>query len=205
MTIGDWLAAKKNGQAPAAGFGDPLQRKNVQEEELRAYQDLKTTIHRKLIDRLDLSNVSEISPEQLSGIIKAVVENLVASENIPLTRVERERLVVEIQHETLGVGALEPLLQDPDVADILVNGPDRVYVEKHGLLHKTKVFFKDTDHLMMIIERIVSRVGRRIDESSPLVDARLQDGSRINVIIPPLAIDGPAVSIRRFGVNPLRM
>ena len=205
MTIGDWLAAKKNGQAPAAGFGDPLQRKNVQEEELRAYQDLKTTIHRKLIDRLDLSNVSEISPEQLSGIIKAVVENLVASENIPLTRVERERLVVEIQHETLGLGPLEPLLQDPDVSDILVNGPDRVYIEKHGLIHKTKVFFKDTDHLMMIIERIVSKVGRRIDESSPLVDARLQDGSRINVIIPPLAIDGPAVSIRRFGVNPLRM
>jgi len=205
VTIGDWLAAKKNGQAPAAGFGDPLQRKNVQEEELRAYQDLKTTIHRKLIDRLDLSNVSEISPEQLSGIIKAVVENLVASENIPLTRVERERLVVEIQHETLGLGPLEPLLQDPDVSDILVNGPDRVYIEKHGLIHKTKVFFKDTDHLMMIIERIVSKVGRRIDESSPLVDARLQDGSRINVIIPPLAIDGPALSIRRFGVNPLRM
>ena len=205
MTIGDWLAAKRNGQAPAAGFGDPLQRKNVQEEELRAYQDLKTTIHRKLIDRLDLSNVSEISPDQLSGIIKAVVENLVASENIPLTRVERERLVVEIQHETLGLGPLEPLLQDPDVSDILVNGPDRVYIEKHGLIHKTKVFFKDTDHLMMIIERIVSKVGRRIDESSPLVDARLQDGSRINVIIPPLAIDGPALSIRRFGVNPLRM
>jgi len=205
VTIGDWLAAKRNGQAPAAGFGDPLQRKNAQEAELRAYQEMKTTIHRKLIDRLDLSNVSEISPDQLSGIIKAVVENLVASENIPLTRVERERLVVEIQHETLGLGPLEPLLQDPDVSDILVNGPDRVYIEKHGLIHKTKVFFKDTDHLMMIIERIVSKVGRRIDESSPLVDARLQDGSRINVIIPPLAIDGPAVSIRRFGVNPLRM
>jgi len=205
VTIGDWLAAKRNGQAPAAGFGDPLQRKNAQEAELRAYQEMKTTIHRKLIDRLDLSNVSEISPDQLSGIIKAVVENLVASENIPLTRVERERLVVEIQHETLGLGPLEPLLQDPDVSDILVNGPDRVYIEKHGLIHKTKVFFKDTDHLMMIIERIVSKVGRRIDESSPLVDARLQDGSRINVIIPPLAIDGPALSIRRFGVNPLRM
>jgi pilus assembly protein CpaF len=205
VTIGDWLAAKRNGQAPAAGFGDPLQRKNAQDAELRAYQELKTTIHRKLIDRLDLSNVSEISPDQLSGIIKAVVENLVVSENIPLTRAERERLVIEIQHETLGLGPLEPLLQDPDVSDILVNGPDRVYIEKHGLIHKTKVFFKDTDHLMMIIERIVSKVGRRIDESSPLVDARLQDGSRINVIIPPLAIDGPALSIRRFGVNPLRM
>ena len=205
MTIGDWLAAKRDGQAPAPGLGDPLQRKHFRDAELRAYQELKTTIHRKLIDRLDLSNVSEISPDQLSGIIKAVVENLVASESIPLTRAERERLVVEIQHETLGLGPLEPLLQDPDISDILVNGPDRVYIEKHGLIHKTNVFFKDTDHLMMIIDRIVSKVGRRIDESSPLVDARLQDGSRINVIIPPLAIDGPAVSIRRFGVNPLKM
>ena len=205
MTIGDWLATKKNGQDTAAGFGDPLLRKSAQDAELRAYQELKTTIHRKLIDRLDLSNVSEIAGEQLAGIIKAVVENLVASEHIPLTRVERERLVVEIQHETLGLGPLEPLLQDPDISDILVNGPDRVYIEKYGILHKTEVFFKDADHLMMIIERIVSKVGRRIDESSPLVDARLQDGSRINVIIPPLAIDGPAVSIRRFGVNPLRM
>jgi pilus assembly protein CpaF len=205
VTIGDWLAAQKNGQAPAAGFGDPLQRKSAQGVELRAYQELKSTIHRKLIDRLDLSNVSEVAAEQLSGIIKAVVENLVASENIPLTRAERERLVVEIQHETLGLGPLEPLLQDPSISDILVNGPDQVYIEKNGLLHKTEVFFKDNDHLMMIIERIVSKVGRRIDESSPLVDARLKDGSRINVIIPPLAIDGPSVSIRRFGVNPLRM
>ena len=205
MTIGEWLAAKKNSHVPAAGFGDPLQPKNAQDAELRAYQELKTTIHRKLIDRLDLSNVSAISLDQLSGIIKGVVENLVVSENIPLTRAERERLVIEIQHETLGLGPLEPLLQDPNISDILVNGPDRVYVEKNGLLHKTGVFFKDNDHLMMIIERIVSRVGRRIDESSPLVDARLRDGSRINVIIPPLAIDGPAVSIRRFGVNPLRM
>ena len=205
MTIGDWLAAQKNGQTPATVFGDSSQRKREPDSELRAYQELKTTIHRKLIDRLDLSNVSEIAAEQLSGIIKAVVENLVASESIPLTRAERERLVVEIQHETLGLGPLEPLLQDPDISDILVNGPDQVYIEKNGLLHKTEVFFKDNDHLMMIIERIVSKVGRRIDESSPLVDARLKDGSRINVIIPPLAIDGPMVSIRRFGVNPLRM
>jgi len=205
VTIGDWLAAKKNGQIPSAGFGDSQQRRSAQDAELRAYQELKTTIHRKLIDRLDLSNVSEISPEQLGGIIKAVVETLVVSENIPLTRLERERLVVEIQHETLGLGPLEPLLQDPTISDILVNGPDRVYVEKKGILYKTEVFFKDDDHLMAIIERIVSKVGRRIDESTPMVDARLQDGSRINVIIPPLSIDGPAVSIRRFGVDPLRM
>jgi pilus assembly protein CpaF len=205
VTIGDWLAAKRNGQIPSAGFGDSQQLRSAQDAEIRALQELKTTIHRKLIDRLDLSNVSEISPEQLGGIIKAVVETLVVSENIPLTRLERERLVVEIQHETLGLGPLEPLLQDPTISDILVNGPDRVYIEKKGILYKTEVFFKDDDHLMAIIERIVSKVGRRIDESTPMVDARLPDGSRINVIIPPLAIDGPAVSIRRFGVDPLRM
>ena len=205
MTIGDWLATKRNGQIPAAGFGDPLRRRGPQDAELHYYQELKTTIHRRLIDRLDLSTIFEISPEQLAGIIKGVVETMIVSENLPLTRAERERLVIEVQHETLGLGPLEPLLQDPDITDILVNGPGQVYVEKNGMLHKTGVFFKDNDHLMMIIERIVSKVGRRIDESSPLVDARLQDGSRVNVIIPPLAIDGPTVSIRRFGVNPLRM
>jgi pilus assembly protein CpaF len=205
VTIGDWLSTKKNGQVLAVGSGDSNQRRGVRDADLRAYQELKTMIHRKLIDRLDLSTVSEISPEQLAGIIKGVVENMIASENIPLTRAERERLVIEIQHETLGLGPLEPLLQDPSISDILVNGPGQVYVEKNGILHKTEVFFKDNDHLMMIIERIVSKVGRRIDESSPMVDARLQDGSRVNVIIPPLAIDGPSLSIRRFGVNPLRM
>jgi len=205
VTIGDWLATKRNGQIPAAGFGDPLRRRGPQDAELHYYQELKTTIHRRLIDRLDLSTVFEISPEQLAGIIKGVVETMIASENILLTRAERERLVTEIQHETMGLGPLEPLLQDPDISDILVNGPGQVYVEKHGMLHKTGVFFKDNDHLMMIIERIVSKVGRRIDESTPMVDARLPDGSRINVIIPPLSIDGPAVSIRRFGVDPLRM
>jgi pilus assembly protein CpaF len=200
VTIGDWLSTKKNGQVLAVGSGDSNQRRGVRDADLRAYQELKTMIH-----RLDLSTVSEISPEQLAGIIKGVVENMIASENIPLTRAERERLVIEIQHETLGLGPLEPLLQDPSISDILVNGPGQVYVEKNGILHKTEVFFKDNDHLMMIIERIVSKVGRRIDESSPMVDARLQDGSRVNVIIPPLAIDGPSLSIRRFGVNPLRM
>ena len=205
MTIGVWLAAKKNGLIPAAGFGDLQQRRSAQDAEFRAYQELKTTIHRKLIDRLDLSTVSELSPEQLAGIIKTVVENMITSENVPLTRVERDRLIVEIQHETMGLGPLEPLLQDPSISDILVNGPGRVYVEKKGILHKTGVFFKDDEHLMVIIDRIVSKVGRRIDESSPLVDARLHDGSRVNVIIPPLAIDGPVLSIRRFGVDPLKM
>ncbi|MGE5662846.1 MAG: CpaF family protein [Deltaproteobacteria bacterium] len=204
MTVSDWMA-KKNGQSASASFGDPAQRRNSVATEMRAYQELKSTIHRKLIDRLDLSTVSEISPEQLSSIIKTVVEGLIAAEGIPLTRSERERLILEIQHETLGLGPLEPLLQDPEISDILVNGPGQVYIEKHGKLQKTEVTFKDDDHLMTIIERIVSKVGRRVDESTPLVDARLSDGSRVNVIIPPLALDGPMLSIRRFGIDPLRM
>ena len=203
MSITEWKA-KKNGMSPVA-FGDPMQRRNVVDVEIRAYQELKSNIHRKLVDRLDLSTVSEIPVDQLSGIIKAVVETLISAEGIPLTRIERERLITEIQHETLGLGPLEPLLQDPGIADILVNGPNQVYIEKNGKITKTEVAFKDDDHLMTIIERIVSKVGRRVDESSPLVDARLPDGSRVNVIIPPLSLDGPAVSIRRFGVSPLKM
>jgi pilus assembly protein CpaF len=203
MSISQWKA-KKNGPN-AVSLGDPSQRRNTLDAEIRAYQDLKSTIHKKLVDRLDLSTVSEIPTEQLSGIIKTVVESLITNEGIPLTRAERDRLVVEIQHETLGLGPLEPLLQDPDVADILVNGPNQVYIEKHGKLIRTEVAFKDDDHLMSVIERIVSKVGRRVDESSPLVDARLPDGSRVNVIIPPLSLDGPSVSIRRFGISPLKM
>ncbi len=203
MSISEWKA-KRNGPNPVA-FGDPSQRRVTLDAEIRAYQELKSSIHRKLVDRLDLSTVAEIPTEQLSGIIKAVVENLIAAEGIPLTRTERERLIIEIQHETLGLGPLEPLLQDSEISDILVNGPNQVYIEKHGKLVMTEVAFKDDDHLMTIVERIVSKVGRRVDESSPLVDARLPDGSRVNVIIPPLSIDGPAVSIRRFGVAPLKM
>ena len=190
--------------SPQRLFGDPAQRRSVAAAEMNAYQELKSSIHRKLIDRLDLSSVAEISPEQLSGIIKTVMECLITAEGIPLTRAERERLVVEIQHETLGLGPLEPLLQDPEISDIMVNGAKKVYVEKHGKLHKTEVTFKDDDHLMTIIERIVSKVGRRVDESTPFVDARLPDGSRVNVIIPPLALDGPTLSIRRFGIDPLQ-
>jgi len=204
VSITEWKA-KRNGLTQASPFSDSAQRKPDVDLEMRAYQELKSTIHRKLIDRLDLSTVTEISPEQLSGIIKAVVENLISAEGIPLTRLERERLVTEIQHETLGLGPLEPLLQDPEISDIMVNGPGQVYIEKHGKLQRMMISFKDDEHLMTIIERIVSKVGRRVDESSPLVDARLPDGSRVNVIIPPLALDGPAVSIRRFGIDPLRM
>jgi len=205
VTIGEWRAGKKGGQATTTLFGDPTLRRSNAAAGMRAYQELKSTIHRKLIDRLDLSTVAEIPPEQLSGIIKTVIESLITAEGIPLTRAERERLVLEIQHETLGFGPLEPLLQDPEISDIMVNGPNQVYVEKHGKIQKLDVAFKDDDHLMTIIERIVSKVGRRVDESSPLVDARLPDGSRVNVIIPPLSLDGPVISIRRFGIDPLKM
>ncbi len=219
MTISHWMSAKKNGSAvngvapngtavtgtAVAPPPSTAPRFNGAGEDSSAYQDIKSSIHRKLIDRLDLSTVSEISSEQLSAIIKTVVETLIASEGLPLSRFERERLIVEIQHEILGLGPLEPLLQDPDVSDIMVNGAGSVYIEKRGKLRKTAVTFKDDEHLMTIIERIVSKVGRRVDESSPLVDARLPDGSRVNVIIPPLALDGPSMSIRRFGVEPLKM
>jgi len=205
VKIGDWKAAKRDGQMTTPAFGDPNFRRSTAAAAMRAYQELKSSIHRKLIGRLDLSTVAEIPPEQLSGIIKTVIESLITAEGIPLTRSERERLVMEIQHETLGFGPLEPLLQDPEISDIMVNGPDQVYIEKGGKIQKINSVFKDNDHLMTIIERIVSKVGRRVDESSPLVDARLPDGSRVNVIIPPLALDGPVISIRRFGIDPMRM
>ena len=205
MKIGDWKAAKRTGQTTTPAFGDQNLRRSTAAAGIRAYQELKSSIHRKLIGRLDLSTVAEIPPEQLSGIIKTVIESLITAEGIPLTRSERERLVLEIQHETLGFGPLEPLLQDPEISDIMVNGPDQVYIEKGGKIQKIDSVFKDNDHLMTIIERIVSKVGRRVDESSPLVDARLPDGSRVNVIIPPLALDGPVISIRRFGIDPIRI
>ena len=201
MTVAEWLA-RKNEAESGAGAEAPTRRTAAGSH---PYQELKSTIHRRLIDRLDLSTVADLTPEQLSGIIKTVVENMIAQEGIPLSRPERDRLVVEIQNETMGLGPLEPLLSDTDVSDIMVNGPNGVFVERHGMIEKTDVSFKDNEHLMAVIERIVSKVGRRVDEASPMVDARLADGSRVNVIIPPLAIDGPALSIRRFGVKPLKM
>jgi pilus assembly protein CpaF len=201
VTITQWLAKKNEAESGTAAEAPPLR----SAARSHPYQELKSTIHRRLIDRLDLSTVADLTPEQLSGIIKTVVENMIAQEGIPLSRQERDRLVVEIQNETMGLGPLEPLLSDTEISDIMVNGPNGVFVERHGKIVKTDVSFKDNEHLMAVIERIVSKVGRRVDEASPMVDARLADGSRVNVIIPPLAIDGPALSIRRFGVKPLKM
>ena len=175
------------------------------EKNLLFFQDLKARIHRRLLDRLDLGKVDLLTSEELSREIGFVIESLIVEEGVPLNQTEKTRMIIEVQHETFGLGPLEPLLADPDISDILVNNCGSVYVERKGKLTKTNVIFRDNKHLMQIIERIVSKVGRRIDESSPYVDARLADGSRVNAIIPPLAIDGPVLSIRRFGLDPLKM
>src|SRR5881392_3956209 len=167
------------------------------------YQDLKSSVHRDLISRVDLERVATQRDEYTRGQVLSVIQDLVSNLKTPLSGRERERLSLEVLDEVFGLGPLEPLLQDPTVNDILVNGPKQVYVERAGVLEESSVMFKDNAHLMNIIDKIVSAVGRRVDESSPMVDARLADGSRVNVIIPPLAIDGPHISIRRFGHIPI--
>ncbi|MFN4257787.1 MAG: CpaF family protein [Gemmataceae bacterium] len=171
----------------------------------KSFDELKRHIHSKLVEKLDLSRVSDLQGDTLRREIRLVVERLCDTENPLLNRMERERLIDEVLDETFGFGPLEMLLKDPTVSDILVNGPHKVYVERRGKLEKTDVKFRDNDHLLQIIDRIVSKVGRRVDETSPMVDARLPDGSRVNAIIPPLALDGSALSIRRFGANPLKL
>jgi pilus assembly protein CpaF len=169
------------------------------------FEDLKRRIHGKLVDKLDLSRVGELEGDVLRREIRLVVEHLCDTENTLLNRSERERLIEEVLDETFGLGPLEMLLKDPSISDILINGPKNIYVERRGRMEKTSVQFRDNGHLLQIIDRIVSKVGRRVDEVCPMVDARLQDGSRVNAIIPPLALDGAAVSIRRFGSNPLKL
>jgi pilus assembly protein CpaF len=168
-----------------------------------AYQELRKTMHQTILDRIDLERLKRLTPEQFKHELALLVQRVIEDERIVLNQQERHRLVLDIQHEMLGFGPLEPLLADAGVSDILVNTWAKVYVERGGRLELSGVTFHDNAHLMKIIEKIVSRVGRRIDESSPMVDARLPDGSRVNAIIPPLAIDGPMLSIRRFAVQPL--
>ncbi len=169
------------------------------------FENLKRRIHGKLVDKLDLNKVGELQGDTLRREIRMVVEHLCDTEDTLLNRSERERLIDEVLDETFGLGPLELLLKDQKVCDILINGPKNIYVERGGKMERTSVEFRDNAHLMQIIDRIVSRVGRRVDETCPMVDARLQDGSRVNAIIPPLALDGAAVSIRRFGSNPLKL
>jgi len=175
---------------------------NLQSFERTDYQQVKADLHRKILDRLDLEKLGKTGDSARDEVL-VVIRNAVNAEVVPLSFAEREKLGREILDEIFGLGPLEPLLKDPTISDILVNRFDRVYVERAGKLELTTLSFKDNPHLMQIIERIVSRVGRRVDESSPMVDARLQDGSRVNAIIPPLALDGPCLSIRRFGREPI--
>src|SRR3954470_6061286 len=168
-----------------------------------AYETLKRHIHMQLVDRLDMNRVSEMDPKTLRDEIRGIVEHLCDTENPLLNRNERQRLVNEILDETFGFGPLELLLKDDKIGDIMINGPRKIDIEKEGRIQKSEVVFRDSDHLLQIIERIVSRVGRRVDETSPMGDARLPNGSRFNAIIPPLALDGPVVTIRMFGSRPL--
>jgi pilus assembly protein CpaF len=167
------------------------------------YQELKFTLHRKLLDRINLEILSAVGVERVRAEVRSAVAKLVEEEKTPLSLVEKDRIIGEVLDEVFGLGPLEPLLADPTISDILVTTPRLVYIERAGKLHKTPVQFKDNAHLMRIIEKVVARVGRRVDESSPLVDARLPDGSRVNAAIPPVAVDGPLLSIRRFGRDPL--
>jgi len=176
---------------------------NLQTFERTEYQQVKADLHRKILDRLDLEKLGRTAGDAAREEVLILIRNSVNSEAVPLSFAERERLSREILDEIFGLGPLEPLLKDPSISDILVNRFDRVYIERAGKLEPTGLSFKDDAHLMQIIDSIVSRVGRRVDESSPMVDARLADGSRVNAIIPPLAIDGPCLSIRRFGRDPI--
>src|SRR6266480_180433 len=193
--------------ANSSGFsrGGSLSQNGLARDGTKSFEDLKRLIHSKLVDKLDLSMVSDLEGDTLRREIRLVVERLCDTENPLLNRMERERLIDEVLDETFGFGPLEVLLKDPTISDILINGPHKIFVERRGKMEKTDVKFRDNDHLMQIIDRIVSKVGRRVDETSPMVDARLPDGSRVNAIIPPLALDGPSMSIRRFGANPLKL
>jgi pilus assembly protein CpaF len=176
---------------------------NLQTFERTEYQQVKADLHRKILDRLDLEKLGRTPGDTARDEVLVLIRNSVNAEVVPLSFAERERLSREILDEIFGLGPLEPLLKDHTISDILVNRFDRVYIERAGKLELTGLSFKDNQHLMQIIERIVSRVGRRVDESSPMVDARLTDGSRVNAIIPPLALDGACLSIRRFGRDPV--
>jgi pilus assembly protein CpaF len=176
-----------------------------QKDKEAEFENIKRRIHGKLVDKLDLSRIGELEGESLRREIRLVVEHLCNTEDTYLNRTERDRLIEEVLDETFGLGPLEFLLKEPTISEIMINGPKNVYVERSGSLEKTQVQFRDDKHLMQVIDRIVSRVGRRVEEVCPMVDARLADGSRVNAIIPPLALDGPCLTIRRFGSNPLKL
>ncbi len=170
-----------------------------------AYQNLKLRLHRSLIERLDVASLGRLDIARANAELRTMIRQLIEEQPTPLSQRDKQQLTEEILNEVHGLGPIEPLMRDPEISDILVNSARQVYIERLGKLESTPVIFRDDEHLMQIIDRIVSRVGRRIDESSPMVDARLPDGSRVNAIIPPLALDGPMLSIRRFGTHRLTM
>jgi pilus assembly protein CpaF len=192
-----WEPARGAGANGAAGAVDGL---GVTEgvHGVHALQQVKGRVHRKLLERLNLSNLDRLDRQQVADAVRKVVQDLITQESVPLNFEERDAVVVQVLDEIFGLGPLEPLIKDPEVSDILVNTYKQVYIERHGRLERTEVMFQDDRHLLQIIDRIVSAVGRRIDDSSPMVDARLPDGSRVNAIIRPLALDGPHLSIRKF-------
>src|SRR6185436_14455570 len=201
MALGVMDTAARPGESRETGWVNRLFSRDGYTPE---YQELKFTLHRKLLDRINLEALSSMAGERARAEIRAAVAKLVDEEKTPLSLVEKDRVIEEVLDEVFGLGPLEPLLRDPTISDILVTTPRLVYVERAGKLYRTPVEFKDDNHLLRIIEKVVSRVGRRVDESSPLVDARLPDGSRVNAAIPPVAVDGPLLSIRRFGRDALQ-
>ncbi len=167
------------------------------------FQQLKVDLHRTLLSKMDLEKLSTVNNGKAVQTVSLLIQDIMAKEKVPLSAIEKDKLQTDLIDEIFGLGPLEPLLKDHTISDILVNNRNLVYIERRGILEKVNVRFRDDNHLMQIIDRIVARVGRRVDESSPMVDARLMDGSRVNAIIPPLALDGPSLSIRRFGTSPL--
>ncbi len=202
MALRERLTRELNAQ----GAVSPRSRSDeVVEGNKAAIQEIKARLHRMIIDRMDLTRLNLLTPAQTSAEVARLAKDLLATEEMPLSVSEREQLIEEVRYELFGLGPLEPLLADPTISDILVNSPTQVFIERGGKLERTNATFTDNDHIIRVIERIVSSVGRRIDESSPMVDARLPDGSRVNAVIPPVTIDGPTLSIRRFGKEPLRI
>ncbi|HEU0121977.1 MAG TPA: ATPase, T2SS/T4P/T4SS family, partial [Bryobacteraceae bacterium] len=200
-TAGKSPRGAANTRRPARGSGE-RERASAAQAAIRStdrYFELKSEIHKKLIGVLDLDRVSSIPQERVRTEIGRVVERLLDDERVPMTTAEQNKIVEEVLDEVLGLGPLEPLLKEPSISDILVNSYDKVFIERQGRLQRSPVRFRNNAHLLHIIEKIVAQVGRRVDEAQPIVDARLKDGSRVNAIIPPLALDGPSLSIRRFG------
>jgi pilus assembly protein CpaF len=186
-------------------MGELSSRRNATVSRTSGYVQLKGELYQKLLERVDLDALGALEPHRLRDELRALVERMITETGMPFNAAEKRQVVQDIEHEVMGLGPLEPLLADPTISDILVNNSRKVYIERRGMLELTNVTFDDDRHLLKIIDKIVSRVGRRVDESSPMVDARLPDGSRVNAIIPPLALDGPVLSIRKFARVPLRM